>query len=175
MMNELRLRSGDYSDLGILYDEVEANTRSLADVQIDFQLFRDGELRVWTPTFTDEDLARNSEAYAASRGVSFVKWAADQAYFFLRDLCHAHQHHSPSVDTILILQDWLGYGDVTWRNNILYSLNHYIIRLRRSLHSEDLHRANGVSAYARSFLALSDRREPSKPTAPFNIEATEMS
>jgi hypothetical protein len=124
-----------------------------ADVWIDFVLERNGELRVDRPVFRDADLAYASRAFATREGHDFDKWIADQGYFFLRDIAHQHQHHDHAVDTILILQR-KDDADISWRRNILFSLQFYIISNRRSRDARALVQAKGILAYFESFLGI---------------------
>ena len=75
---------------------------------------------------------------------------ASQAYFFVRDICHVHQHHAPSTDTIL---------DVTpverecnaWKRETLYSFYRWVIQQKRARSVPAYLSAKGVLAYARAF------------------------
>lgn len=124
-----------------------------ADVWIDFILERNGELRVARPEFRDDDLAYASRAFASQEGHDFDKWIADQGYFFLRDIAHQHQHHDHAVDTILILQR-KDAADVSWRRNLLFSLQFYIITNRRSRDTKALIQAKGILAYFEAFVGI---------------------
>lgn len=124
-----------------------------ADVWLDFVLERNGELRVDRPTFRDGDLAYASRAFATQEGHDFDKWIADQGYFFMRDIAHQHQHHEHAIDTILILQR-RDRADISWRRNVLFSLQFYIIGNRRSRDTRALIQAKGVLAYFESFLGI---------------------
>ncbi|MBB4362155.1 hypothetical protein GGD65_003180 [Bradyrhizobium sp. CIR18] len=121
-----------------------------ADIEIDFDLQRNGEVYFSQPRFKEEALQRASEQFAEHDGHNIRKWVADQCYFFLRDAAHAHQHHEPSSDTILILQDRKS-DDVQWRKNVIYSLHYAIIRFKRDPDARSSLRAMGILAYCKSF------------------------
>lgn len=100
-------------------------------------------------------LERRSVEHARKKGNDLLKWVADQAYFFLRDLTHKHQHHSLSSDTILILQE-RHRDELGWRKNIIFSLQYYIIRSKRFGDVESIYQAQGVLGYCMSFRAICD-------------------
>lgn len=159
-INEVRLSLNPSRDAYI-----EENFRSAlialdgtADVVLRFVMNRSGEVYFSKPTFNDPDLEYASLDYAMANGRDFQKWIADQAYFFVRDISHTHQHHPPSVDTILILQERQRFDEIGWRRNIIYSLHHYIIRSKRFGDRKSTYRAMGVLGYCMSFYAICRRR-----------------
>jgi hypothetical protein len=105
------------------------------------------------PAFKDQALKDASVEFASAAGHDFPKWVVDQAYFFLRDICHRHQHHSANDDTILITQ-YRKNDDSGWRRNILYTLHYQVIRSKRSDHGYFAIQATGILAYAMSFRAI---------------------
>lgn len=122
-----------------------------ADIHLSFVLQRTGEVYFSKPTFRDEGLRYASHDYANNCGHDFDKWVSDQAYFYLRDISHSHQHHHPASDTILILQQ-RDPADIEWRKYIIYSLYYAVIKTKRS--SDDLsvfQSAAGIQAYCLSF------------------------
>ncbi|MCC8980927.1 hypothetical protein [Bradyrhizobium acaciae] len=133
------------------YDRARNLVEQHADIEIEFDLERNGEVYFSQPAFREEALQRASEQLAASDGHNIRKWVADQCYFFLRDATHAHQHHEVTSDTILILQDRKG-DDVQWRKNIIYSLHYAIIRFKRDPDARSALRAMGILAYCKSFV-----------------------
>lgn len=155
-LNEARLSlaANRNQTLDAAYKWADDALKKHADIILEFEIIRDGELRVSLPHFSDQDLAYASRAFAEQDGHDFDKWIADQAYFFLRDISHKHQHHDDAVDTILILQK-AGDDDVAWRRNIIFSLHFYIISARRTRDARSLIRALGILAYYKSFAALS--------------------
>jgi len=125
--------------------------RQNADIRVYFRLLRSGEVFFSNPRFRDKELENNSLAYANSKGHDFRSWIANQAYFFLRDLCHRHQHHDAYSDTILILQDRTTLMPRRWRLNIIYSLHFALIRAKRHSEVTSLAQALGLLSYAKSF------------------------
>jgi hypothetical protein len=135
------------------FDSAVANLDQHADITLDFELRRAGEVYFTQPAFRDADLAFASRDFAATGGHDFDKWIADQSYFFLRDLVHEHQHHAPHVDTILTLQRRTT-DEHAWRRNVLFSLHFYVISARRTRRPIMLVQALGVLAYCQSFVGI---------------------
>jgi hypothetical protein len=126
-----------------LFSEALDDLQKTADIEISYHLFRTGEVYFAKPIFRDSHLLSASLNFAeTTSGLDFDKWMADQAYFFLRDITHVHQHHSPSSDTILILQERDDDIDFSWRRRIIFSLHHYIIRSKRFSDSASLFQAS---------------------------------
>jgi len=90
--------------------------QNTADISVKFIVHRTGEIFVAKPLFSDSELEYASTDYAVQWGHDMPKWIADQSYFFFRDVSHQHQHHAPSSDTILLLQQRDKAG-VAWRRN----------------------------------------------------------
>jgi hypothetical protein len=128
-----------------------------ADISLTFKLHRTGEVIFSRPAYQDPDLKYASEDFAMKCGHDFSKWVADQAYFFLRDASHSHQHHHPASDTILILQE-RDPEDIQWRKKIIYSLYYAIIRAKRSGHALSVYQSTGVQAYCMSFKGICEER-----------------
>jgi hypothetical protein len=152
-LNSLRLSLDEQRDQKISH-QFSAARESLskhADISLSFELHRGGEIYVAGPVFRNEELAYASKEFASQGGHDFNKWIADQSYFFMRDITHQHQHHAPSVDTILVLQK-RGQDTNSWRRNILFSLHYYVISARRTRRAQALIQALGVLAYCQSFV-----------------------
>jgi hypothetical protein len=148
-----------------------------ADVSINFCLKRNGTVYFSQPRFREVALQEASERFATNDGHNIRKWVADQCYFFLRDATHAHQHHEPSSDTILILQERGNGDDIQWRRNIVYSLHYAIIRFKRDTDSRSALRAKGILAYCDSFIACckADTRGQALDMPEFNSASLLMS
>ncbi len=139
-----------------VYDIARREFEATADITLVFHLVRTGEIYLSAPTFRDLELERVSVEYADLDGQDFSRWVADQAYFFMRDISHVHQHHSPSADTILILQP-NSTDEVSWRSHIIYALQHYVIRAKRSGAATAVAQSAGIYAYYMSFRQISER------------------
>ncbi|MDI4234756.1 hypothetical protein OZ411_18290 [Bradyrhizobium sp. Arg237L] len=141
----------------LAFDRARKLVDECADIEVDFDLDRNGEVYFGNPVFREQALQRASEEFAANGGHNIRKWVADQCYFFLRDLSHAHQQHESSSDTILILQDRRS-DDIQWRKNIIYSLQYAIIRFKRDPDARSTLRAMGILAYCNSFTACCEAK-----------------
>lgn len=160
------------------FDRATEIVRSTADILLEFEIQRDGTIYCSKPSFAENALEAASVEFAQSEGLDLRRWVADQCYFFLRDASHTHQHHEPTSDTILILQDYLQDDDVEWRKRIVFSLQYAIIRFKRDdLNEQASHRALGILAYCRSFKACCDEKKKNDySTFPsFNDDALELS
>lgn len=78
---------------------------------------------------------------------------ASQIYFFVRDVCHVHQHHAPTSDTILDVVP-IDEGDNHWKRETLYSLYRWVIQQKRSKNPVAYVDAKGVLAYASAFTQM---------------------
>lgn len=140
-----------------------------------FTLFRTGECRIWFDMA--EFLGRDIVAEPPTPDEILTAEALPaQAYYFVKDLLHAHYHHDPSSDQILQLTriegstapvSQIATDEVRWRYVTLRGLVRVVVELRqgRSLHGHK--RALGIVAYANSFQSLlgSIVRTPSGPAA----------
>jgi hypothetical protein len=99
-------------------------------------------------------LARNGavdiEVSTSSGTIVEQKLLASQVYFFLRDICHLHQHHAPTSDTILDVTDCSHEPDA-WKRETLYSLYRWVIQQKRAKRVGAFLSAKGVLAYAHTF------------------------
>lgn len=143
--------SKEFSDSKNLFE----NTH---DIGVRFLIERTGEVYFTKPIFRDKQIANISIEHAKSEGYDLIHWVANQAFFFLRDISHRHQHHSPSSDTIMTLQIRDPADLAGWRRNIIYSLQYYIIRTKRFYDNISLARAMGLLGYCASFYEISNRR-----------------
>lgn len=171
-LHELRLSSRVDRDQKITttFSAATKNLMATADISVQFYMLRGGEIYFSTPTFLDSDLQYASEDYARTCGHNFAKWIADQSYFFIRDLSHKHQHHVPTSDTLLILQE-RSPGSSHWRINIIYGLYYLSIRIRRYADAYALFQSAGIIAYCKSFKAICEQRLKSHTIPSFGIPA----
>ena len=136
-----------------LFQSAQNAAASSADLSTEFHLCRSGEVFFGIPKYLDLRLKTASDSYAQEEGHDFTLAVANQAYSFLRDIAHTHQHHDPKADTILILQN-RGTDPLRWRTNIIYSLHYYIVRLKRHGKKAELIRAMGSWPTASHILRL---------------------
>lgn len=100
---------------------------------------------------------------------------ASQLYSFVRDVCHVHQHHEPSVDTILDVHP-LEPSLFRWKRETLYSHFRWIIARKRSKATDGLLSAKGVLAYASAFHTLHVLKSSDKKHLPeYSFESVRLS
>lgn len=139
------------------FKSLMASLRQCADVTISFTLHRDGCVVFHKPRFLDPDVYSHSKAFAQALNRNVDQEQADQAYFFLRDLAHRHQHHTPNAESILSLQEY-PESDLGWASKVVFSLYLSIVTAKRGNGAEDNADALGILAYAKSFKAAIKRR-----------------
>ena len=162
------------SETDRIFSNAQSHVNQTADIRIAFHIFRSGEVYFSEPKFRDSELEFASNNYAEACGHNFPKWVADQSYFFLRDITHAHQHHVPSSDTILILQR-RDEADTNWRKRIIFSLYHQVIKAKRFGDAPSVYQSLGIQAYCLSFKAICKSRPIWKEDHHFNDEALKQS
>jgi hypothetical protein len=80
---------------------------------------------------------------------SDVRYLANQVFFFLKDISHAHRHHPPGSDTITEV----GTIDKrqSWAIDTHYRIHRKIVEMRRSKDPKVLYGALGILAYITAF------------------------
>jgi hypothetical protein len=81
---------------------------------------------------------------------------ASQAYYFIKDITHQHQHHHAKTDTILLLHE---VDDTISRkknlshfsHNVINTLYSLILKNRRKLNKLSIHANIGILTYLKSF------------------------
>lgn len=126
-----------------LYEKVKDHSFFI----INFSLDRNG-IVVLTST-KDEMKAHDSDSIVSSSDEYNV---ARQCFYFLKDVCHTHQHHHPKTDTLIDLQEKDSSG--LWRENISRMLYRRILDHKRHKTLESFDSALGVLVYTKSFISL---------------------
>ena len=146
------------------YEAIEKNFRALdsrlindpalrAQAFVHFTLERDGLISFERPVIPDQVTRERSEEHARSQDRDLYLELADQAYFFVRDLSHRHQHHAPTAECILSLQEY-PTEDLGWSSKAIFSLYNSVIIAKRGNGSSHNADALGILAYARSLKAI---------------------
>lgn len=154
-MNDIRqsILSADLDRAHLQFRAAKRICYAAADIKSCFQIFRNGEFFISSPRFRDTKIEDQSSKYAAEKGHDFRYWIANQMYFFIRDICHNHQHHEANTDTVIVLQERDSF-DTRWRENIIYSLFHFVVKLRRENDERHLNQALGILAYADAYIGI---------------------
>lgn len=126
-----------------------------------FALFRTGELRIW---FDDADFfGRDTHAHPVTiEEKALADSLPAQAYYFIKDLLHAHYHHHRHSDQLLPLTRLARGGtdqgvtedEVLWRYVTLRGLARVVIELRQGRSLQGHKQALGIIAYANAFQTL---------------------
>lgn len=106
-----------------------------------FRLERRGHVEIET-----DDAA--TKEYADSASLDHL--LANQAFYFLKDIAHVHQHHEPKHDAITEVHR-VEADDTQWIYSTEHDLYRAIIRYKRFRNEKALFRASGILAYAKSF------------------------
>ena len=162
--SEIKLRETYIATHRILFDN--------AEISADVILARNGVITITDVRWHDQELLTRSVEYAEHIHSNIDADVADQLYFFVRDIAHHHQHHSPDADTIITAYAIYG-DDNSWYNDVLYSLYFHIIATKRRESFSEQVRALGVLAYIRSFEEIAIADGCNLPT--FNRQATKES
>ncbi len=124
------------ASLSALVDSIKDTVDNVCPVVIEFTLCRNGIVELTPRANSDMQVSESK-----------LKDYAEQAFFFLRDISHNHQHHESDSDTIVRVH---GEND-DYRKKIYFDLFRYIIRFKRTRSPENIMRASGLLAYANSF------------------------
>jgi len=128
---------------------IQTDIESIVDYQVqraalarfDFCLQRDGKVCINNPT-SKEGLEIDEQGYDS---------LAAQAFFFLKDLCHVHQHHHSQTDTMVDL-----YKDeeaTPWKEETIRALYRHVLSYKRNPSIESYTSALGVLAYLKTFIS----------------------
>ena len=139
---------------------------SCAGFFCDFELHRNGFVHFKadksTTTKASKPLTTFGGQLASSHGssnntMSFAEGAhclASQAFFFLKDITHRHQHHDPARDTVTDLYLCVDGDEAYWQQATYDSLIRSVVALRRQKLDITIRSALGILAYASSFQKL---------------------
>lgn len=94
---------------------------------------------------SDLTFAEDYEAEEHRPSESDVRYLANQAFFFLKDISHTHRHHPPGSDTITEVGRIDRRG--TWAIDTHYRIHRKVVEMRRSRDPKVLYQASGMLAY----------------------------
>lgn len=152
----LRLKKSQYPK-AFITDTLEPNLITLYKKHgvffLDFKLERKGRITLMPPKdlFSRSILENTSKKINNSR---IEKHIASELFFFIKDSCHIHQHHSPRTDTIIDLYECSNNSELAWVNETLRALYKRVLDYKRSCNKYLHHSALGVLSYARSFYEI---------------------
>jgi len=122
--------------------------RGMQPLEVEFILFRTGELRVSAETLLN---ASAVQKLTPDERREFTASLIRQIYYFLKESAHNHYHHKPEQDNILPLERYSAEDDHHWRRQTLWALTRAVLEKRRSRQLQWQKRALGVLAYADAF------------------------
>lgn len=144
-----------------LGDLLQGAQSQMACYLLRFALFRTGELRIWfdLADFLGRDVAAEPPTVAE---LEMADSLPAQAYYFAKDLLHAHYHHHRHSDQLLPLTRLLNGGseagvaedETAWRYATLRGLARVVLELRQGRSLQGHKRALGMIAYANAFQAV---------------------
>ena len=126
------------------FTNLQRDMLTSSEVSADFELVRSGEFAVFNIKSLHSDLKEKE------------KWIANQIFYFVKDIAHKHQHHSPSSDTLISVHP-ADADDVTWRREVLYGLFRKVIQYKREVSQDKLFKSLGLLAYSRAFKRYCDQ------------------
>ncbi|MBO7926765.1 hypothetical protein J5X91_10875 [Pseudoalteromonas sp. K222D] len=93
----------------------------------------------------------------------FIEEAIHQAYYFIKDVCHQHQHHDSKTDNLLPLVKFRNgninraYEELSIK--IFKSLYRLVLKKRRSDRVKDYNSMKGILCYLKSFRSIVSKRK----------------
>ncbi|WP_163133851.1 hypothetical protein [Agarivorans sp. Alg241-V36] len=132
---------------------ISYQVKQAAIAKFDFSLQRDGKVSISNPESKD-GLEITPEEYDS---------LAAQSFFFLKDLCHVHQHHHSQTDTMVDL--YRNDSETPWREETIRALYRHVLSFKRNPSIESYTSALGVLAYLKTFISKHFNEENSKEEA----------
>ena len=132
------------------YTETHTLLSANCEISANVVLQRNGVISISNIKWSNDAERENSISHANAEDLDIDAVIADQFYFFVRDITHKHQHHSPDADTILTMH-LVTSANISWCNSIVYSLYFHIVTMKREEDSAEQVRATGILAYIDTF------------------------
>lgn len=127
-----------------------------------FEISRDGVCTLHASTKDigpkeDEARAKTKKDLAADSTLRHALIA--QIFFFLKDICHIHQHHHPKTDTVVdVHKQNAGESEILWMSCTLRALYRKVLDFKRK-RDEDLNESSrGMLAYILAFEEIAKNR-----------------
>ena len=151
-MRKSELSSGySNNEIRCLLEDTAKGVSCLSGFWVEFCLCRNGETTIRLDTA--ERFCANATQIADGDDKNyFHDLLCRQAFYFLKDICHRHQHHSPKTDTLADL--YVSSDDVEWRREVLYALYRKIIHFKRNRTEDAILDSMGTLAYAQAFQTI---------------------
>ncbi len=142
------------SQFGERYKDLALYLAQHASFHVEFSLLRDGEVTI---TYnTDFQIATDAPKVQNIANLDYVKLISSQAFFFMKDISHTHQHHNSKTDTVVDLHSLSAGDDVSWREQTLYALYRKIIQFKKMDGEKSKIDALGTLSYTETFAKISE-------------------
>jgi hypothetical protein len=140
--------------------ELKRELSLVSVLEASFRLPRNGmlELKLEHISDVEDDKLRWS---SKEQGIAYKQFELDtvsQVYYFMKDLCHQHQHHHAKSDTLLPLirahgetGEIDGVDKQSLNDSVLRSLYRAVLKMRRTHSEGDHYKMKGILAYIQSF------------------------
>jgi hypothetical protein len=143
-------RLTDLADVAFLSSLLHLNR--LASFHIQVSISRSGT----TELTLDPSLLEGPNAAVLRNAEQSVIDLSAQAFYFLKDIGHRHQHHNSRTDTITDIHRIADNGDdLRWREDTLYNMYRKIIDFKRHPENLNFNDCLGLLAYAEAFDKIS--------------------
>jgi hypothetical protein len=147
----------------VTYELANETLGGISVLSSSFTLPRNGLLEinnVILKRVPEKDLRWNTRSQGDNY-YNFKKEAVSQIYYFLKDLCHQHQHHDSKSDKLLPLieskpEEYLE----KLANEVLKSLYRTILKMRRTHSEKDYYAMQGIMVYTKSFKQIVKKVDP---------------
>ncbi|SUS07871.1 membrane hypothetical protein [uncultured Defluviicoccus sp.] len=151
-MRKRDLSAEDFSgkDLSLLANTA-TEIATVSSFWVEFCMHRNGETNIRLDTAAQ--FYANATHIAASADKNhFHDLLCRQTFYFPKDICHRHQHHSPKTDTLADL--YVSSNDIAWRREVLYALYRKIIHFKRNRTEDAVFDSKDMLAYAQAFQSI---------------------
>lgn len=147
-------KSESIDAINVIHKTELKNRLILSDYFAGFSLSRDGEL-----TLRIKKLPKIEYLEPEVQWKKREHELAGEFYFYIRDIAHAHRHHSASNDKILDVIRVGSADDQTWIKKVFADIRRHCINMSRSSTFSDYGNPSGFLAYAESFKLICDRKQ----------------
>jgi len=156
-----------FDHFGDTYSSLLSGLPGLSSFYVDFTLTRSG---ITCLTIPDDYASRISPSapefpFDPLQREHSERIVCSQLFFFLKDLCHNHQHHDPKADTIIDIHPFTG-DELQWRAKVLRVLYRKIIEYKRSSRQASFHSSLGILIYAKSLRGITFRELAAETVPP---------
>lgn len=151
-----------YSHFNSDFETFQNDLSRYASFWATFNLSRSGVSSVAVPDNIQDSVSPDAPTFPTNpelREELFGSVCA-QLFFFLKDIAHHHQHHSPFTDTLVDLysvESMDEKDDFRWRCETLRMLYRSVLRFKRINDEGVVNLSRGILAYAKSFIEISKR------------------